>query len=166
MLATIEFEIPGRPTAWARTGGNPGADGGGVRRFTPHKQRKAMQTVQRMFQAATANLNYSKLSGPLRLEVLCVYAIPVSWPKAQQRAARLGLVWKTSTPDWDNLGQLVSDALNHLAYGDDSQIVRAGVAKRYGYPERTVIRVAELPNWQDALAATESPDPQGALSGI
>lgn len=165
MEARAEFTIPGRPTAWARSGGNPGRDGGGARRFTPHKQRKAMQTVQRLWNAyALQARRNAPLTGALRLEVLCVYAIPVSWPKKQQEAARHGLVWKTSTPDWDNLGKLVSDALNRHAYDDDAMIAIATVAKRYGSPERTVIRLTELEPWQDALARTGLPEkPQGAL---
>jgi Holliday junction resolvase RusA-like endonuclease len=31
--------------------------------------------------------------------------------------------------DWDNLGKIASDALNHLAYADDSQVVDARVLK-------------------------------------
>lgn len=33
--------------------------------------------------------------------------------------------------DWDNLGKLVSDALNEVAYVDDSQILECVVRKRY-----------------------------------
>lgn len=34
-------------------------------------------------------------------------------------------------PDWDNIGKLVSDGLNNLAYNDDCQIVDARVIKRW-----------------------------------
>jgi Holliday junction resolvase RusA-like endonuclease len=165
MLARVEFTIPGRPTAWARTGSNVGADGRGARKFTPHKQRKAMQTVQRTWNAyALRERRNAPLMGPLRLEVLCVYAIPVSWPKDKREAAARGLVWKTSVPDWDNLGKLVGDALNRHAYDDDATIAIATVAKRYGSPERTVIRLTELEPWQDALVRIGLPEkPQGAL---
>lgn len=166
MLARVEFTIPGRPTAWARAGGNAGADGRGARRFTPHKQRAAMRTVQQAWKARSLQdrRNAPMLSGALKLEVLCVYAIPVSWSPSKREAARRGLVWKTSVPDWDNLGKLVGDALNGHAYTDDAMIAVASVAKRYGDPERTVIRVSELEPWEAALAALGLPDkPQRAL---
>lgn len=34
-------------------------------------------------------------------------------------------------PDWDNIGKLISDGLNELAYHDDCQIVDARVIKRW-----------------------------------
>lgn len=40
--------------------------------------------------------------------------------------------------DWDNLGKLVSDALNNTAYVDDSQIISAVVLKHV--PDRLVPR--------------------------
>ena len=35
----------------------------------------------------------------------------------------------TFKPDWDNIGKLVSDALNGLAWKDDSQVVKADISK-------------------------------------
>jgi Holliday junction resolvase RusA-like endonuclease len=35
-------------------------------------------------------------------------------------------------PDWDNVGKIVCDALNGVAWHDDAQIVDAHVEKRYG----------------------------------
>lgn len=163
MLARVEFTIPGRPTPWARAGGNYGADGRGARHFTPHKQRAAMVTVQRAYKAATVGRNAALLTGALKLEVLCVYGIPVSWSKRMKLAAGRGLVWKTSTPDTDNLGKLVADALNKVAYADDALIAVSTVAKRYGEPERTVIRLSELEPWEAALDAIGLPGTQGAL---
>lgn len=163
MLARVEFTIDGRPTPWARAGGNYGADGRGARRFTPHKQRKAMVAVQKAYQAATVGRNAPMLTGALKLEVLCVYAIPASWTKRMKAAAERGLVWKTSTPDCDNLGKLVADALNGLAFSDDAIVAVLSVAKRYGAPERSVIRLTELEPWEAALDAIGLPGKQERL---
>lgn len=162
MLARVEFTIPGRPIPWARAGGNYGADGRGARHFTPHRQRAAMAGVAKAFQAATVGRN-APLTGALKLEILCVYAIPATWAKAKQTAARRGLVWKTSVPDTDNLGKLISDALNKVAYSDDALIAVTSVAKRYGEPERTVVRLTELEPWDTALAALGLPGTQERL---
>lgn len=40
-------------------------------------------------------------------------------------------------PDWDNIGKLVGDALNRVAYRDDSQIFEAKVIKRYCKEDET-----------------------------
>jgi Holliday junction resolvase RusA-like endonuclease len=34
-------------------------------------------------------------------------------------------------PDWDNLGKMLSDALNQVIWSDDAQICEAHVYKRY-----------------------------------
>ena len=49
-------------------------------------------------------------------------------------------------PDWDNLGKLVSDALNGIAYGDDKSVVEARVMKFY----------SELPRTEVIVTAAES----------
>jgi Holliday junction resolvase RusA-like endonuclease len=50
----------------------------------------------------------------------------------------------TKRPDWDNLGKLVSDSLNGLAYKDDSQIVEATAAKYYSDRPRVEIEITEV----------------------
>lgn len=59
------------------------------------------------------------LSGPL----LCL--VVGRWPRIQQMPAKdyTGRQWRTSSPDFDNLAKLVTDALNGLVYTDDRQIV-------------------------------------------
>lgn len=165
MFGPVEFTIPGRPRAWARTGGNRGQPGV---RFTPRPQRLAMSAIRKAYQAEAARARRNApLSGAIKLEVLCVYAVPASWPRAKREAAQRGLVWKTSVPDCDNLGKLVSDALNGLAYSDDAIIAVCTVAKRYGSPERSVVRLTPLPAWEERAAEIGLPakpaKPQGTL---
>jgi Holliday junction resolvase RusA-like endonuclease len=47
-------------------------------------------------------------------------------------------------PDWDNLGKAVTDALEGLAFKNDSQLVKVIVEKLYGDPPCAVIEVAEI----------------------
>lgn len=142
-MSEIAFTIPGRPKAWQRA-----VDITDPRDFTKRikinpKEMKAHQKMVAQL-AALAMRGQARLTGPLKLEVLAVYAIPKSWPPEKRQAALDGKVWKTSVPDWDNLGKLVSDALNLIAFGDDAQIVRASIGKRYGSPERTDVRISRL----------------------
>lgn len=46
-------------------------------------------------------------------------------------------------PDIDNIFKLVADALNGLAYDDDSQIVTANIKKIFGKEDRYYIRIEE-----------------------
>lgn len=49
-------------------------------------------------------------------------------------------------PDWDNIGKAVCDALNGIAYKDDSQVVSANVYKVWasdGLP-KVVVSIGEF----------------------
>jgi Holliday junction resolvase RusA-like endonuclease len=44
-------------------------------------------------------------------------------------------------PDWDNVGKIISDALNEVAYKDDSQIYQCTVAKMYSDRPRVFVQI-------------------------
>ncbi|SEG64275.1 RusA family crossover junction endodeoxyribonuclease [Bosea lathyri] len=81
------------------------------------------------------------LQGPLKLDVWMHMAIPPSWPKKKQEAARTGELKPTVKPDWDNGGKL-TDALNLIVWTDDAQITDGRCRKRYSDRPRTVITVS------------------------
>jgi Holliday junction resolvase RusA-like endonuclease len=135
-MTCVQFTIPGRPTAWQRAATFKG------RKITPKAMANAQKTIGLLCRVAMGTL--PPMEGPLKLEILAVYAIPPSWPAYKQAAARAGKVWKTTVPDWDNLAKQIGDALNEIGFIDDAQIVTAQVAKRYGYPERTEVRLTLL----------------------
>ena len=60
---------------------------------------------------------------PFILLVEAYRALPKSRPK------KVLCEEDTFKPDWDNIGKLVSDALNGLAWKDDSQVVKADISK-------------------------------------
>lgn len=60
---------------------------------------------------------------PFILLVDAYRALPKSRPK------KVLCEEDTFKPDWDNIGKLVSDALNGLAWKDDSQVVKADISK-------------------------------------
>lgn len=44
-------------------------------------------------------------------------------------------------PDWDNIGKGISDALNGIAWKDDSQVYWSNVKKVYGAEPRVEVSV-------------------------
>lgn len=163
-MSEIAFTIEGRPHAWERAVDIP--DPRNPRRRIKINP-KAMKAHQKLIAdlARLAMRGVGQLSGPLLLEVLAVYAIPPSWPPAKRQAALDGKVWKTSRPDFDNLAKIIADALNGLAYGDDAQIVRASVGKRYGQPERTDVRIRRLDVLSDHSATAAFKEEAAKRSG-
>jgi Holliday junction resolvase RusA-like endonuclease len=69
---------------------------------------------------------------PITMTVTAVFPIPKSASKKIRAAMIAGLVRPTKRPDWDNIGKIISDSLNEIAYKDDSQVVDAHVKKFYG----------------------------------
>ena len=67
--------------------------------------------------------------GPVRLFVLVLRDGPTAPRWLAEYVARNETPF-TSRPDWDNLGKLVSDALNQVAWHDDAQIFDARIVKR------------------------------------
>ena len=52
-----------------------------------------------------------------------------------------GAIRPTVKPDWDNIGKIVADALNKIAYYDDAQIVDSQTRKFYSDRPRVEILI-------------------------
>lgn len=88
----------------------------------------------------------AKFTGPVKLNVLCVFETPASWPKYLKLRAQEGKVWHVAKGqlDLDNAIKLVNDALNTVAFEDDAQVAVITSGKRYGSPARVEVTVEEL----------------------
>jgi len=78
------------------------------------------------------------------MTVHAYFDIPKSTPKKNIPLMIQGQIRPTKKPDMDNIYKIVADALNGLAYHDDSQIVQAYVEKFYGSSPRVVIQIDKL----------------------
>ena len=79
----------------------------------------------------------------LDVRIFAYYPIPKSAGKKKRQAMLDGLIRPTKKPDWDNIGKVVCDALNGIAYRDDAQIVNSMVRKFYGEVPRVVVIIRE-----------------------
>ena len=66
-------------------------------------------------------------SDPIYMKLDFFFKIPKSWNKAKKDSAK----WHISRPDSDNLAKSIKDALNGVAYLDDSQVCFLQVRKQY-----------------------------------
>jgi Holliday junction resolvase RusA-like endonuclease len=91
------------------------------------------------------------LTGALYARV-CYY---LPKPKGKLRVNSNPFPYATSKPDLDNLLKQTLDALNGLAYEDDSQIVSVATSKLWAEPnrERTEVTIGEIgvSNWDDII---------------
>ena len=71
------------------------------------------------------------LEGSIKALIIAYYKIPKSYSKKRVQAIRDGLEKPRKKPDADNIGKIILDSLNGIAYKDDSQIIELSVIKKY-----------------------------------
>ena len=55
-----------------------------------------------------------------------------------------GCIFPSKKPDADNIAKIVLDALNGVAYEDDSQVINLSVQKRYSEEARVFVHIEEF----------------------
>lgn len=126
---TVHFTIPGEPVAKGR----PRMTRAG-RVYTPSKTRLYEAHIQDLW---NANCFATLPTGqPIAVFVNAYFAIPKSVSK-KRRLAMDGAP-HISKPDADNVAKAVLDALNGLAFEDDSRIHVLRISKQYTLGEPRV----------------------------
>lgn len=95
--------------------------------FTP----KDTVQYEKLVRACYKEQDGRYLEGSIKALIIAYYKIPKSYTKKRVQAIRDGLEKPTKKPDADNIGKIILDSLNDIAYRDDSQIVELSVIKRY-----------------------------------
>lgn len=100
------------------------------RNYTPKQTRLAEEAVRKAYRAE--HEDHGDFDGIVTVAIETFRPLAKSNPKYWAGRADLG------KPDWDNIGKLVCDALNGVAYTDDAHVVMGGVKKGcrtpYGTP--------------------------------
>lgn len=136
---TIRFTVPGEPVGKGRP--RVVRNGGFSRTYTPEKTASYENLVKLEFQRQGGRM---LKDGPLKMRISAWYSIPRSASKRKQQAMTGGLIRPTKRPDLDNCAKSICDALNGLAYRDDSQIVTLIVEKWFGEEPRVDVEIREV----------------------
>lgn len=80
----------------------------------------------------------------IKARIQAFYEIPKSSSKVKKTAMLSGELLPTKKPDIDNIVKAVLDALNEVAYRDDTQVVELQVRKQYSEKPRLEICLEEL----------------------
>lgn len=102
----------------------------GVVPYTPPKTKRFEQDVALLY--IQSDSPKFERNVPIEVSIEFGMVIPASTTKKKKAQMLQGLIHHTVKPDLDNLTKAVLDALNNLAWHDDSQIVRLNVRKIYG----------------------------------
>ena len=128
------FTIPSAPVSKARTRVTSHGT------YTPKNTRDYEQLVR---------LEYAKQCGEyfgdkaLIVDIIANVPIPKSKPKTIRKEMQAGRIRPTSKPDCDNIAKAVLDALNGIAYHDDSQVVCLCVGKWYSDAPCVIVSIKE-----------------------
>ena len=82
--------------------------------------------------------------GPLSVTIEACFDIPVSTSKKKRALMINQQLFPTKKPDIDNIAKIILDALNKIAYQDDTQVILLTVKKRYGDAARVVVTIEEV----------------------
>lgn len=142
MMKEIKFSIPGKPFGKQRP--KFSRAGKYVKTYTPDETVNYESWVKLMYSNAAKGRMFPD-GAMLDVRIMAYYEIPKSVSKKKRKEMLEHRVRPTKKPDWDNIGKIICDSLNLVAYHDDSAVVDAQVRKFYSENPRVdvTIRVVE-----------------------
>lgn len=87
---------------------------------------------------------HKQLEGEIQAEITAYFPIPQSVSEKKRQQMLSGQIRPTVKPDWDNIGKIICDSLNNLAYHDDAYITDCTVRKRYSDKPRVEVMLWEI----------------------
>jgi len=108
--------------------------GGKARAYTPKKSADYERLI-------ASHWHHAPTDKPVALRIEFGMPIPASWPKYRRTEALQGSLLPAKKPDIDNLVKAVLDALNGIAYNDDSQVVCLTSRKQYAAVPGVLIQI-------------------------
>lgn len=126
----VKFFVPGPPQGKARPRVVRRQDGRSLA-YTPDKTVKYEGLVQREYIAQSGGYRFDP-DVPLSVLITAVFPVPKSTSKKQRAEMLSGIISPMKKPDADNIAKIICDALNGIAYADDSHIVNLMINKEYG----------------------------------
>lgn len=141
VLHKIIFEVPGEPRPWKRPGQHRLPSGKVIR--YPDKKVVAAQSDVKLFFIHAAPDNWIPWTGPVIVNINAYFLIPNSKPKWWKELAAGEKVLLIKRPDGDNITKLFLDALQGIAYRNDSQ-VHGSTYRWYARRARTEVEMLFL----------------------
>ena len=138
VMRQIKFTVPGPPFGKQRP--KFSRAGEYVKTYTPDKTVNYENLVKLMYQQAEKGRKFSE-DAAVDVRIIAYYEIPKSTSKKKRKAMLEHRLRPTKKPDWDNIGKIVCDSLNKVAYRDDSAVVDAQVRKFYSENPRVDVMI-------------------------
>ena len=137
---TIDLVIDGDPVGKGRP--RVTSKGNFAHAYTPAKTKNYEKLIQNTF---LSNYTYEDiLEGPISANLIAYFPIPESVSKKKKEILLKNYEKHTKKPDIDNVVKSVFDALNNLAFIDDSNIINLTAKKLYSDKPRVELHLKEV----------------------
>lgn len=136
----VHFTVVGKPFGKQRP--RVTISGNYAHAYTPARTEEYEEKVRAAYKEQCEA--YFPKDVPLGLTIYAVYEVPKSDSKSKKADKLSGKILPTIKPDWDNIGKVICDALNGVAWHDDTQIVSAQVSKVYGETAKVIVGITDL----------------------
>ncbi len=140
-MKSIKFSIPGQPFGKQRPKFSRAGDY--VKTYTPGETVSYENMVKFMFREAAKGKMF-KDGDMLDVRIIAYYEIPKSASKKKRGLMLEHKIRPAKKPDWDNIGKIICDSLNKVAYRDDSAVVDAQVRKFYSEQPRVDVTIRAI----------------------
>lgn len=137
----VRFTVIGEPQGKGRP--RFSKVGGFVKTRTPDETVLYENLIKTEYQRQCGHARFPD-NASLDMRVMAYYQVPNSASKKKLKQMLDREIRPAKKPDWDNVGKVVADSLNQLAYRDDAQVVDAQVRKFYSQQPRieVIIKLA------------------------
>jgi Holliday junction resolvase RusA-like endonuclease len=137
---SVSFSVPGAPQGKGRP--RAARAGTGLRVYTPAETVAYERQVAWLAMAALGpNV---KLFGPVHLELNAYFAPPAGASKTDRELMLTGQLGHCRKIDLDNCCKVILDALNGIAFVDDSQVDRITARKGWSEKPRVDVRLSTI----------------------
>lgn len=134
----MKFIVEGKPQGKVRARTFYNRRMGKMQSITPEKTKSYEDLVRWSYQASGGGYYGKNL---FEVHIKAVYEIPARFSKKKREAALRGEIKPSGKPDVDNIAKSILDALNGVAYYDDSGVISLTVEKVYGYSARVEVEL-------------------------
>lgn len=131
------FKIPGKIKAKQRPKFGQG------RTYTPTDTINYENYIKILYQQECKK----HFTGPVKMVITAYFQMPASKIKTERALKKFltELPYPVKKPDTDNIGKIVADSINGIAYKDDSQVVDMQIFKKWSNAEEYVeVEIIEM----------------------
>ena len=132
-----EFEIPGKIIGKGRPRLNSYT--GAV--YTPTRTKDYENLVMQYFMIKYPK--FKQLEGRVSVEIESNFEVPKSTKKQDKILMLENKINPIKKPDIDNIVKIILDAMNEIAFKDDTQITKLNVEKKYSETESVFVKIEE-----------------------